>query len=791
MGRKNGTILVLLSIVLFACSPQVAQVVTDPSPISEIQNIRVNQTAEKVELVVEGQQPMIYTTFHLTDPDRFIVDMAGVSLGKFTDKIPVGQAPVQSIFPKAGEGNQVSRLEIELSSPAEANVRTEGTNLIIEVAAAPEKNEAEKTLSEAKTDQAPQSLPPFVSQEEVSLPPAKIVKSIRFDRNEPLQLVITSDGRLSPEVFLLDKDKTRLVIDLPNVKSNSKTKVIPAKDRAVKQVRVGQHPDKLRLVVDLLVPIVYSLHQAGTELRISLQDATSVSTPAQDAGAPEPPSAASVAPSASVDLAAPVIPPVEGIGGTPAPLPDPVLSTASSDPLTKQAVEESPIREPEIQKENSSGRGQGPVKAELPPKNGESSTSRSKRAETTSLPKYTGRKISLDFQDADIANVVRLIADVSNLNVVMGDDIKGKVTLKLVNVPWDQALDIILKMNNLGQVREGNILRIATLENISKQQDQEAKAKETRIRAEDLATRILYVNYGKASQISEPLKKALSARGDITVDDRTNSLIVRDIEKHIDEVERLVKTLDMQTPQVVIEARIVQVSPTFNRSLGIQWGAGFTNTSNGNVIGVSSPSAGSAFGTPTPDFAVNLPAAPNFGGVGFTFGRFTQNPFNLDLRISAGESQGLSRVISTPKVSVLDNQEAKIEQGESIPFSTTSASGTQTTFVDANLSLLVTPHVSPDGGIIMKIKVSKNAAGETRPGASGPSILKKEATTHVLVKDGETTVIGGIFETTNTDSVSGVPFLMDIPVLGWFFKNTTKREDTSELLVFLTPKIVK
>ncbi|HLG22006.1 MAG TPA: type IV pilus secretin PilQ, partial [Candidatus Manganitrophaceae bacterium] len=432
-------------------------------------------------------------------------------------------------------------------------------------------------------------------------------------------------------------------------------------------------------------------------------------------------------------------------------------------------------------------------KAQLP-KSGREEPKKKEKENKEGAPaaKYTGRKISLDFQDADITNVIRLIADVSSLNIVLGEDVKGKVTLKLVNVPWDQALEIILKMNNLGQIREGNIIRIATLANIAKQQDEEAKAKESQIKAEDLITRILPINYSKAKELSEPLKKILSPRGDITIDDRTNTMIVKDIEKNLAEVERLVKTLDTPTPQVVIEARIVQVAPTFNRSLGIQWGASYKDVTNANLIGLANPVAGSAFGTPTPDFAVNLPAASNFGGVGFTFGRFTENPFNLDLRLSAGESQGLTRVVSTPKVSVLDNQEAKIEQGESIPFQTSSPQqGTQTTFIDANLTLLVTPHISADGGVNMKIKITKNAPGEVRSGATGPSILKKEATTHVLVRDGETTVIGGIYETSKSESVSGIPFLMDIPILGWFFKTNTKREDTSELLVFLTPRIVK
>jgi type IV pilus assembly protein PilQ len=806
IGRNRFILAIAFLILTQSCSPKTSQVMTEPSSPKEIVDIRVVPGSEKTQVVVEGQQPMIYTTFHLTDPHRLIVDMAGVRLGKFTQKIDVNQGAIRSILPVAGEENQVGRLEIEVDESAETNVRTEGTNLIVEVAnpmPAAVEPVAEKPAEPILAEEQKPILPPAI-KEEKDLSPAKSVKSIRFDRKEDLRLVITSDGQLSPNVFLLDPK--RLVIDLPNVKMASKIKTLPAKDRAVKQARVGIHSDKVRLVLDLNAPVAYSLQQEGNQLFVHLKDAAMAASSSKKEESQNPPSAeetSAALPTAVIvppvalpesqvpkmDVAAPADSPVGTVAETAvvaAAVPDvdsKIEEKSSSDVLKAEAPKTEAPSEPAADK------------SDIVLENEQMPEQPERRANTESVtpPKYVGRKVSLDFQDADIANVVRLIADVSNLNVVLGEDVKGKVTLKLINVPWDQALDIILKMNNLGQIREGNIIRIATLANIARQQDEEAHAKETKIKAEDLQTRIIYVNYGKAGDLVDSLKKLLSTRGDITIDNRTNALIVKDIEKNIDEVARLVKNIDIQTPQVVIEARIVQVAPTFNRSLGIQWGASAQTVSSGNIIGLRGGGGGPAavFGTPDPQFAVNLPAASNFGGLGFTFGRFTDNPLNLDLRLSAGESQGLTRIVSTPKVSVLNNQEAKIEQGESIPFATVSQAGTQTTFVDANLTLLVTPHISPDGGIIMKIKVSKNAPGETRPGASGPSILKKEATTNVLVKDGETTVIGGIYEVTNTDSISGVPYLMDIPILGWLFKTTTKREDTSELLVFLTPRIVK
>jgi type IV pilus assembly protein PilQ len=259
----------------------------------------------------------------------------------------------------------------------------------------------------------------------------------------------------------------------------------------------------------------------------------------------------------------------------------------------------------------------------------------------------------------------------------------------------------------------------------------------------------------------------------------------------------MTKVLDTRTPQVSIEARIVQVSPKFTQSLGVQWGVAQRDILGSNLIRLTTPAieggAGGGFGSfgaPVPGFAVNTPASTNFGALGFTFGRFTDSPLTLDLRLSAGEVQGLTKIVSTPKITVLNNLEAKIEQGESIPFQTISADGTQTTFIDASLTLLVTPHISSDGGIILKVTVKKNAPGEQRSGA-GPSILKKEATTNVLVLDGETIAVGGIQETIDVESTSGIPFLMNLPVIGSLFKNKEKRKENSELLVFLTPKILR
>lgn len=404
---------------------------------------------------------------------------------------------------------------------------------------------------------------------------------------------------------------------------------------------------------------------------------------------------------------------------------------------------------------------------------------------------YTGEKITLDFQDAPVRHILQLLADVSGRNIVIAEAVQGNITLKLKDVPWDQALDLVLTMEGLGMETDGNIIRVNTLQNLARQRDEEGRVKATQIQAEDMVVRVVPVHYTIAKDMIETLAKGdtrfLSERGRISADERTNTLIIQDIASSIDQVVALVHQLDTPTPQVTIEARIVQVKPSFNRDLGVQWGGGFTHFGSSNTISVNGSEGSGAL----PDIAVNLPASGSvgtLGAMGISFGRLIGSPLSLDLRLSAGQSRGLTKIVSTPKVTVLDNQTAKIEQGESIPFQTVSQDGTQTVFQDANLSLEVTPHITGDGKVAMKIKVAKNLPGETRSSA-GPSILRREANTNVLLADGETTVIGGIYEHTTVDTKQSVPFFSKIPLIGLLFKSASTRDDVEELLVFITPRI--
>ncbi len=422
--------------------------------------------------------------------------------------------------------------------------------------------------------------------------------------------------------------------------------------------------------------------------------------------------------------------------------------------------------------------------------------------------KYTGRRISMDFKDADIHNVLRMISEVAKLNIITSDDVSGKVTITLRNVPWDQALDIILKTKHLGKVRHGNIIRIAKQDDLIKEQKDAAEIQEKMKPLEPLRVRIISINYAQAGDIEKQVKGVLSDRGEVTVDSRTNVLIIKDVLENLVKAEGLVRSLDTETPQVLIEARIVEANAFYLREVGIQWGPDLRfDAAHGNPTGLPFPSdmriRGGAddsttntdlSGTANPGrFAVNLPAAVGAGSggaIGFVFGS-AGGSAALNLRLTAAENKGEVKIISAPKIATLDNHKAKIGQGVSIPISVTSAAGVNTIFVEAKLELEVTPHITQEGSILMAIKVTKNEPDFSRTGAKGdPTILKKEAETQVMVRDGDTTVIGGIYTRKTSDTFIGVPILSRIPILGFFFRNTKYNDDRTELLIFITPRIV-
>jgi type IV pilus assembly protein PilQ len=418
---------------------------------------------------------------------------------------------------------------------------------------------------------------------------------------------------------------------------------------------------------------------------------------------------------------------------------------------------------------------------------------------------YAGRRISLDFKDIDMADILRLIAEVSDLNVIAGEEVSGRVTIRLVDVPWDQALDVILLTKGLGFIRIGNVLRIAPQAVLAQEEEMRLQEKRNLELLEDLVVKLQPVNYASSGDMKGMVSRLLSQRGTVDVDKRTNTLIIKDIPSVIDEATALVKAIDTQTPQVLIEAKVVEANLDFSREFGVSWGVGAQglndafdsgsgartdlgsdafrlNTTGGNPVVPGTTQNNAQFLNP-------LTANPTalFSVAGFIL----DEKLNLDLQLQAAEVNGDGKVISSPRVVTLDNNQASIEQGVSIPFQTFENGDAQLEFVDAVLKLDVTPHITADRSIIMKIKVSRNAPDDSVFTLTGsPAISKNQVDTETLVKDGQTLVLGGIYVIDKAERQSRVPYLHSLPLLGTLFRNNEISDSRKELLIFVTPRIV-
>jgi len=760
-------ILITAASSIVACSPRVQQIkdaeFARVSSGPKLTNIEVTDSPSSTQILLTSEDALQYTSFNLSDPPRLIIDLSDVSGGEFKEPILVNKGLIRTIYPvEADDPNRVTRLDIRLTKDSITyRIYRKENVLIVDLP-----KEAEDIAGEQDSHPSMVVQPQDMAAKEVNVPETDLNSQKSEDKDDKLkskemEVVIESKSIQNGEKTTEKQEGINVIRDIKIVSSDNKTDIVIIADKDI---------DAKTFTVEgykIVIDVNNVKYPAAKEEMPAIDNNRFISkirigrhtTPVRKIRV-----VADLKEEATYDVSKDgniftlsIVPKVNGTS------PEKVIAEGKNIPVNEA------VAEPAEKKMSKPASVSRPIVA----------------------LKYPGKKVSLDFQDADIINVLRLLAEVSKLNMVIGDNVAGKVTIKMLDVPWDQALDVILKMKGLGKVYEDNVLRIDTLSNIARQQEDEAKAKDAMVKAEDLVTQILPVNYAKAGDIAESIKKSLSSRGDITVDIRTNMLIIKDIKDKQEEIDKLLKTLDKPTPQVLIEARIVQADSNFAKDLGIQWGGSYTSTPGDYNVGIISGPGGSV-GAPTTGFAVNLPAAGvagTKGSVGFTIGKTIGDAFNLDLRLSAGETKGLTKVLSAPKIATLDNREATIQQGESIPYKTVSQTGTKTEFIDATLTLKVTPKVTPDGHIAMNIRISKNRQGSIVVEGT-PSINKKEATTEVLVKDGETTVIGGIYEITDVDNVSGIPWFYQVPIFSWLFKSTQKSNIKSELLIFITPKII-
>ena len=428
----------------------------------------------------------------------------------------------------------------------------------------------------------------------------------------------------------------------------------------------------------------------------------------------------------------------------------------------------------------------------------------------TCYPMLYGKKenITLDFQDADVRNLIRIFADISGFNIILSPGLSGNVNMRLTDVPWNKAMEVILANNALGRECLGNnIVRIAPQGTLASEETARTAKKariandlKTQRNAQELVTEVVRINNANITDLSTSLNALKSTRVDarVTVDARTNTIILADLRHHVDDMLETIRVLDVATAQVLIESKIVEISKSFTQELGIQWGltgnlSEAKKTLNGNTILASPDSA-----TTDRGFLVDLAQQTNIGaagagnvaGFGLTLGSIAKN-LSLAIQLEALETQGKGRILSSPKVTTADNKEAKIKSGRKIPYQTTSTDGTTVEFIDAELSLTVLPHVTFDKKVYMVIDATKNAADLTGTLINGtPTITTQETHTEVLVGSGDTTVLGGIYQSTVNENKKAVPFLSDIPILGNLFKSSNESDIITELLVFVTPTIV-
>lgn len=421
----------------------------------------------------------------------------------------------------------------------------------------------------------------------------------------------------------------------------------------------------------------------------------------------------------------------------------------------------------------------------------------------SSVP-YSGQRISLDFVNADIHSIFRLVSHVSRLNIVASDDVKGEITVRMVDVPWDQALAAILQAKGLGSQRFGNIVRVAPIETIKSEQQAALETKRAIDDLEELQVLVLPLNYVQANDIVEQMLTMVSTRGTVQVDTTSNQLIVKETEKKLAQIRELVRHLDRQTPQVLVEARIVEANSNFTRTLGIQWGTSLDASANTGYapnaffpssVGVSggqAPAVATAetfFGEREVPMMVDLGADSSESSVAFHLGSIP-GLVDLDARLSAMETDGWGQVVSTPKATMLDNQTGHVAQGAKIPYLSTSAGGSNVQYINAALELDVTPHITTDNKVFLKVKIQNNRADFSQLVQGQPTIQIKEIETELLVADGDTTVLGGVYSTSESQSQHRTPGLSKIPILGYLFKNSAQELTRNELLVFITPHIV-
>jgi type IV pilus secretin PilQ/predicted competence protein len=741
-----------------------------PAAAVHIGKIQVQAGTLSTKLVMETDGPLaVEKAYYLADsPRTLVLDIARAVTAAAPALPSSGSGLIRDVqVEKAGDG---LRLLVRLSERVPARILPEAGRTVVEL------NAIQRGQAGYVVDASTQAALDRTPKSEILL--SKVDTAASGDK---VSVRAALNGAAVTQVFALE-NPPRLVVDLYDTLLASRSDVWPIDDprSTVQRVRVAQFQTSgprpiTRMVFDLKEPGLYAMDSRTDGLVVSFYPAAG--TPAAALVQPTPPPA-------------------------PAPVPAPKKEEPKSEPKpaapapkaeTKAVVTEAPC----------------PTR-EVPPAAPQTTTVSAEEQQEKFKPKtivgdeekYSGDILSL--KDSDLKDVVLYLAEFAGLNVVFDPDVRGTVTVNLQDVPWDQALEMILKQNKMGKTIEGNILRIAPIVVLTREEEDQRKLKESKEMAGPVLVKTITLSYSKAKDVAGLLRTKISTRGEIIVDDRTNTLLISEVRDKLELLEKLISVVDTPTPQVSIEARVVEASATFVRNLGIQWGFNaeasqyygnatnlqFPNSVlvNGAIIPQGTVTKG--IGGPLGGYAVNLPAPSFNSAIGFSFANVLDS-FRVDIALSALETGGDGRIISRPSVVTQNNQQAEIIQGRQIPVQTVANFTVTTRYVNAALELRATPQITAEGTIIMTIEIQNNAADFANLVNGIPPITMQSAKTTVMVPDGGTTVIGGIYRTEDSVTRERVPFLHQIPILGSIFKNFARTKTSRELLIFITPRIIK
>lgn len=811
---------------------------TTASASAEIRTLDLREGAPEVFIDLEASAPLVWTSFRNSD-GQVVVELPNAVPRAGLSGLNPEEGLVSSLAVENGmEGSRpmtrlvigtrhevehavsadANRLQIRLQ-PVETAQAASGSGLTFEplanepdrpadAPAATTQAAAPRATGSAGTPDQPASGPAPAGSAATRIEGIEVLTS---DGGAVIR--IAGDGEFPYSTFALEAP-SRFVIDLDGVINRSPRATMTVDGGVVERVRVAQFKPRVsRVVFDLRSAVVPVIERTADALVVSFPaagEAVARSASAVSATPSPAPMEMEAAPRIETERPAPMNDPMEDRRAETAPTPSntasdldlaprPATTVAQARPPAGIEVEDAPATPPVLAQTRTTPSVTVQPAAPTGPREvaptGGSSTLAVDGFQSTALGEtekvYTGEPIDLRVANSDVTEVLRTFAQISGLNIVVQPGVQGQVTAELDNVPWDQALEQILKINGLSYELEGNVMRIAPISILRQEAQEKQQLAQAQALSIPLRTVFRRLSYADANQIATLLRSGqaglLSQRGSVIVDMRTNSLIIKELPQYMDTVISVIDRLDTPEPQVMIEARIIETTKRFTRDIGIQWGFdGIASAATGNTTGLLFPNNIDAGG------GVNLPGGGDAGTIALRLGNVL-NTFQLDLALQAAESEGLINILSAPKVATLNNQAASIQSGVQIPIQTIANNTVTVQYVNATLQLNVTPQVTAEGTVMMDIQIQKREPqlAFLVPGATNAPIATKEATTRLLVRDGGTAVIGGIYRVSTDQGEDRVPGLANIPIIGHLFKNKSRREENEELLIFITPRVIK